>query len=576
MKKGVILILVVILCFNFVYADESSQVDSAFSCLEDYVSTTGCDSFSLEEKIFAYWSMGECGDSLTDSVLEEGCFSEDGSSCDLKLTALAVIALEELGENATEYISWISEQTDTSSYMEWYLQIDSDEVASCELETSRGTYSFQINSNDKLTSSDSSSCFSISDDYWIEIFPNCYEEKINITCNETFTSNLFFVSSSQINLFKTIKSSNADDTIQEEVAAYCFTDGSFCNYEQTLWSVVALDISGNETSLFIPYLIYDAEDNGGYLPESFLFYLTGESDFEDELISLQNSEGYWSVSGDDYFDTALALLFISDDSSRSLSESWLLSSQEDDGCWSENDSSFLDTAFILVSAWPEYTYSASLSDSDASDSGSDCENNGGYCMSSSACSKIYGNTLDYSCESSLTICCDTDTFSCSDAGGTYCDSAEVCSGTTYDDCCLDGECVEDDSSASATTCSNYGGTCKTSCSSDEEEYAYDCDSSTQVCCIEVSGEINLWIFVIIGVILLSALAFILIRFRDRIFKNKRGGNRPSPSRSPRPSMPPRSPPKYTQNYTQKKSYKGTQKNQDDSDVFKKLKEMGNS
>ena len=103
----------------------------------------------------------------------------------------------------------------------------------------------------------------------------------------------------------------------------------------------------------MPYLITLKDDptNQIYIPESFLYYLTGK--FRTELLLKQRASSYWEESGNRYYDTAFALLPFGYESpnEKSGSKSWLLSVQLRSGCW--NNGNIKDTAFLLYSIWPK-------------------------------------------------------------------------------------------------------------------------------------------------------------------------------------------------------------------------------
>ncbi|MEK6833652.1 MAG: hypothetical protein AABY32_06420, partial [Nanoarchaeota archaeon] len=157
-----------------------------------------------------------------------------------------------------------------------------------------------------------------------------------------------------------------------------------CKYEGSLWATFVLNTLENgaskkyDISKYMPYLItmMDETENQAYLPESFLYFLTGE--FESELLSKQIFNEYWEVSENKYsryYNTALALwpLYYPRDPESPLekkyAKEWLLEDQEDtgknSGCW--NNGNIRDTAFILYSIWPKSSpniYTECSSDSD--------------------------------------------------------------------------------------------------------------------------------------------------------------------------------------------------------------------
>jgi hypothetical protein len=685
MKSGVTfaVIFLMIAFLPIILADEQSQVQNAYNCVLNKTALAGCNSLSGEEKVFTFLSTGNCKESLLNSS-NGVCFIKDGS-CDLKFTSQAVIALKIKNNNVSNYTSWILNQTGISNNLEWFLQVDSPAAVNCTI----NNYNVTFNINKKLSSSQTSSCFSItSDKYWVKISSSCYSQEINISCNFQFSTTLFFkkTGSSTINLYDKTKTSSSGGIIKEKIKSSCFNVLGSCNYEASLWASVAIDLLDKDTSYYIPYLVAFSDGNLKYLPSSFISHLTNNDVFSNSLLSMQNSLGYWNVSDDIYYDSALALLFFSANlSEKQLAKNWLLGVQNSNGCWNNQSANSLrDTAFLLYSIWPGYSpqppietcgngfidsgeecdgiklkgntcgdivenstgnlscyppgnahecqFDSSLcvggtpectSNEDCSgnltcsaagqcvnsstspiecsvnsDCGTNeecvngfcaekskpgCEENNYFCISKSACFKIDGNQLnDYACGNSLVYCCDRNEFSCSDSNGQVCSSTEVCMGIIKgDNCCIDGDCVEE---SSQNLCSDNSGTCKTSCSSNEESSQYSCDSADEVCCIKTTTggtNKNIWIIALI-IIVLIAIVLLLIKFKDKIFK-KKSSEKSSGFGVPR--MPPRGPPgnfmprqQIQRRAIAQRSSTPPQrvapKKEANEDIFKKLREIG--
>jgi len=264
----------------------------------------------------------------------------------------------------------------------------------------------------------------------------------------------------------------------------------------------------------------------------------------------------------------------------------------------------------------------------------DCASNGGYCMSQIDCS---GELLtSYSCSSVLNKCCSEPKSlgTCQqDNGGIICSSDQTCSGgislnstdvtgLSYGElCCVGGFCKTGTSGSgtnntSTNTCETIGGgTCRTSCFTDEQQSeSYTC-SYGDYCCVSSStgntSKKSTWlIWVLLALILISALGII---FKDKLktfilklkTKGGKGHKGPSGIRGSPPIFPPRSgigrliprrilpkqplpqgrpmhvPPKQIQhkplssNAPKKKVPEKSKPKSELDDVLKKLKEMGN-
>ena len=84
--------------------------------------------------------------------------------------------------------------------------------------------------------------------------------------------------------------------IKEKVDSLCFGE-SDCNYEGTLWASLALSSLGEDIKSYLPYLITiaDEENNKDFLSEAFLYYLTGNIGFNNQLFTEQLNNK-WLVS----------------------------------------------------------------------------------------------------------------------------------------------------------------------------------------------------------------------------------------------------------------------------------------
>ena len=161
-----VLFLISIFAFAGVYATESEQVENAYVCLEEQISTRTCADLTIEEKIFSVLSVGECKEELVqDTLLDGKCWSrlKSQSACDLETTAKAVLALDSVNMNTTLPKQWLLDQEGVSKDLDWFLQIDNSgstgEMGCSILVPKQGTsfdphdeYAFKIGEDKKISS----------------------------------------------------------------------------------------------------------------------------------------------------------------------------------------------------------------------------------------------------------------------------------------------------------------------------------------------------------------------------------------------------------------------------------------
>ena len=342
-----VLFVFLILSFSFIYA---GTVDDASDCLKEKIDSTTCAKLSAEERAFSLLAVSKCEEEIISDSLNALCWPK--SDCDVKTTAQSIIALNYAGTNTDEAITWLLEKTTTPKDLSWYLQIESSESTACTI--SYDSKDYDINIDNKRLSSNAGSCLTLAQGgYWLEVKSSCYGKKFSIFCDEAFSTSLIYKKkiSSEYYLPGNTNFASAEGTTSEQVNSFCFSDGSICDYESTLWATIALQASGKDTSYFKPYLVSVAEENSKYLPESFLYKITSQDDFQTDLISLQNPSGYWDESGNKFYDTAVALYSLQGETSQEKSQalSWLLDVQDEDGCWR----GITETAFLLHAGWQE-------------------------------------------------------------------------------------------------------------------------------------------------------------------------------------------------------------------------------
>lgn len=357
MRKEVVVfvfLLSIIFFLQAVSASELTQVEKAYTCLENKVNLTKCSSLTFEERVFSLLATGLCQKEVSSDNLSNQCWPK--SECKIKSTAQAVLALNKK-TNTTKAETWLLSQTSVPTELDWFLEIESLSATSCTITYSDSSYYLTIGENKKISSSNLGTCLSLAqDNYWLRIAPSCYNREIYISCNNPdkngFITTLLFKrkDSSTVHVSEKVHSAPAGGRTMEKVDALCFSQEGVCDYEGSLWATIVLYSLNYDVSRFMPYLITMMDTNSKYLPESFLYFLTGK--FESELLLKQNGF-YWDVSGDRYYDTALALwpFYYSNPYEKESSKEWLLRVQESTGCW--NGGNIRNTAFILYSVWPK-------------------------------------------------------------------------------------------------------------------------------------------------------------------------------------------------------------------------------
>lgn len=594
-KRGHLLFFILLLFFSFNFissaenssgsisvsdsTDEQSKVDKAYLCLNNKLKDK-CDSMSDEERVFSLLSSGECKDELLDNSKNNGeCWPESG--CNLKTTAQAVFSLQKSNSPTDKAKKWLLSKKGTTSDLIWYLQIESASPTKCTIIYKDDTKSISIDENRKI-SSNAGSCLTVSEgNYWFIISQNCYGESFDISCDQSFSTNLLFKkkTSSTIYVLGKTSSASSEGTTTELVNSSCFIEGNSCNYEGSLWASVALSTLKEDISEYLPYLVSMADENQKIIPESFLFMLTGHDDFRNSLLLKKKSNNYWDESGDKFYDTATALLSLKYENlqEKSSAKDWLLSVQDKEGCWQGN---IRNTAFILYSVWPK---TISITED------LDCETSGYNCMSGISCK---GEILDeYSCSGSFKCCNkEKEIGECTKQGGEICNSEQICSGGSEIEssdlekdqtCCISGICKDNIQEPECE--SENKGTCRDECGASEEENSYGCNDY-QKCCAEKTKKTNytwIWILLIL-IILVSVGIFFKDKLRELWFRFKLGSSGKSTSqgisRGPPPGgfplrqTPRRILPPQITNRVQTRPPQKPPKDLDD--VLKRLKEIG--
>ncbi|MFH1823201.1 MAG: hypothetical protein ABH817_00585 [archaeon] len=451
MKKRVVFILfIIILLFSitFVLADESRQVDKAYSWLKR--NTVGnWDGIEIPEHVFGMLAQKDqlstsqkqrAVDELNDKATDElDCWPR--TNCKTSSTALAILALESYGKDHTIAQSWLLSQISTPSNINWYLQLSPPvgSPASCVITYGETSEEVHIAENSVVTGG--SSCFSPYQSYWFKIDDSCSNKIFNLECSQSTKANFLYKIDGENSWYVT-KGTLEGIEYTMKIEAYCvpqFEIGTECHYESTLWTAYLLSELNlfTEAQLYLPYLRSNQIEE--LFPEAFLYYLTGDSDYLDKLEERQESNGLWHGDGSysTYYDTAIVSLMTAPNipGDSELTRETLLDQQDSDGYWGLSNR-VLDTSMLLYSF-----FSRTLEPQ------SECEEEGYYCVSE--CTGEEKTEYTSSCEGTK-VCCDlSSSLDCEDMYGECkpsCSTTEV--EVNYN--CEEGNCCKDYSRASCT------------------------------------------------------------------------------------------------------------------------------
>lgn len=506
---------------------EKEQINKAYNWLSNSVRgnfssmTTEDISFGLLALAYDDNLASEARDALLNNSESQECWP---SSCRVKDTALAVLALSRIGIDTSKAEEWLMAQNGTPVDLVWFMQVDANEAANCSISYDSLNYNVTLNTKKKLNKG-AGTCLMLSyGNYWFKISSACYDKTFTINCDKDFVTSLFYQKpgSTTIYVSSDTKRESANTDVDLRISSVCLKQDGGCNYEATSWAALALT-KNRDVSVFMPYLVGYSDNNNRLMPNAFLFALTGQEDYANALLSSQRKAGYWqadSTAYNKYYDTALAMLALQEYTSekKTLTKTWLLNEQVTnggtEGSWEGNKR---DTSFLLYAIWPkEASYIPPTTELK-------CEDYGYYCEQSYDCD--FDNRLtDYTCQS-LQVCCkqkyEEKTRSCNEMGGVLCDASlgYRCEGSTEsstDGTCCMGYCTKEQ----ANECENKGYVCRDSCLTGEEDNGLVCPSN-QVCCQESAVQPKKkgmgWIwFLVIFLLMAGIVAFL---FRDKIRDN---------------------------------------------------------
>jgi len=579
-----------------------SNADKGFSCLSSQVGSDCSGATTIQQialTILASPNVTQaCYDKLKTMEKSASCFG-DGSACDIQDTAMAILALNHVGDSTTDLQSWLMNQTLTADNLVWYLEQDSTGQTGCQASYNSQQYQFNVGDNKKIDSS-AGNCLSLANsNYWFQVDPSCYNKDITVVCDQGFIVSLLYKepNSPTVYVLSDTKSAAAVQPVTVNVKSSCFGAGT-CNYEASLWATLALQKTGKDITQYLPYLISGDDTNTQYLPDAFLNIVADYSEYGTKLVNEQTFN-YWLAQNsayNKYYDTALALLALNQGSQQQVvnAQNWLLYLAQDvNGCWNSNN--IRDTAMIL---WALEGKSAGII---GSTSIPDCIGSGFSCMSSSLCSNILSN---YNCAGTKVCCQPQSLQTCTALSGTVCQAGYQCSGTEVPSsdethCCTTSCEVTSTTSECESAGSAYS--CRSACSG---SYVVDpssksCGDVSLQCCMlsqSTTTASNLtWLWIVLAVLIILIILGIFYREKIKmwVFKtrskfseekktppsNSASQYRPMspmnrmPPARPLPTqnrgLPPRQMPMQNRGMPQP-----VKKPADNDDIFKKLRDMG--
>lgn len=452
--------------------------------------------------------------------------SEQG--CLLTETAMAKVAIDTWKDNSTKVKNWLLSRNMTQvSGINWYLEIDVDRGynASCEIiygGVEENMFSVEADKTVKINGN--SRCFTSYENpnqpYWFKIKPqaDCYSYRYTIKCTSNATiyratllykkpgSDVWYVSSQTESGKPGVPGSkrveDQPNPLELQVPSYCLANPgqNSCDYEGTAWGAYALARQGDkdDANMLVPYLVVFSEANAKYFPASFLYPVTDQQRYNDEIIASQKivgiDKGYWLIQPIVYgrvYDTAHAGLALGPSGGDAIAKAkkYLLANQETNGnlvaagYGESQKESIRDTAFALWVFWGASCPGAGGGgggEEDCESQGADfvCTNNtvcdpywlpvNFTCPSGEICCRFFGaggetecrdaggkckeecNASEfpkydiYTCPTNISKCCKPySAATCEEAGGELC-SEEDCSGTsveTSDGTCCMGYCL---------------------------------------------------------------------------------------------------------------------------------------
>lgn len=468
--------------------DEQDKVPLAYKWLTNHTKGKLWNTLTTKQSAFSllalscnstYVSQGNkslYNASYYNSTQKIRCWGEKGKvsnsqDCKITETALAKMALDEVGGNTTYVDNWILKQNRTFfTGIYWFLEIDvaRGKKADCEIMYGDVMQNVTIYGN-KTVSINGQGCIKkVFKNYWFQLEQSayCHNQEYTIKCfgNESVAepvlSTLLYKNNSDekdpVNFFVSSEISTGtlgyiNEVGEEEptpgvmmlnVPSYCLADPrdprGECDYEGTAWATYVWQRQGKSeyANMFIPYLVVYSEFYEKYFPESFLSSLIGGG-YTEQLIREQQrlrkpqSRDYYSfwlnqpLWYGQFYDTPKAVLALGENTPNITEvKDYLLAHLSNDYSWINNFDAadykdiHRDTAFILWVFWKSYCPGAGSYGENA------CESQGidFFCKEGDTCTSgvEFGPYDTLNCPDG-TVCCkklNINPDACTEAGGT--------------------------------------------------------------------------------------------------------------------------------------------------------------
>ncbi|MCX6742438.1 MAG: hypothetical protein NTX24_04695 [Candidatus Pacearchaeota archaeon] len=466
-------IFTIVLLFNDVIAVEQSQLDRSYNFLKNRCVGKWA-SIGLDAHIFCLEALEE---KLTSRQVNASVFNLNAKSynstcwpgpsegvCNVLETARAKMVLYETGyaDNMDSIDEWIINHTSAYNGVDWRLQISSSTNAvNCLIRydsmEGESEGEFMINSQgiiESMTDNMKSCFYNITlTPYWLGLknISSCLNQTFELSCDEDVNANFFFMKGSKYYITSDlIIPYKIGDPFNMTLSSRCAGKDGQCNYESTLWAAYSFYRTNQQEKAksFIPYLVMLEEENQALMPSAFLYAITQQENYAEDISALQDSTGLIIVPGSThckYYNNGLSRITGAakePGTNTTKMENRLFSNleQKTEGsyrywsCTSEPNDQIEDTSLILLGT-------SSSSQQPPTDP----------CLSAG---------LGFSCVAN-----------CTTAGGSrimFCnDGSECCNLTT-----------------SNYECTSRSGSCKPTCYSNETQTSYNCEAGT-ICCKQI-------------------------------------------------------------------------------------------
>jgi hypothetical protein len=275
------------------------------------------------------------------------------NSCDVKDTAIALWALKDVGGNPTivgEVSTWLLNSRSmiftgdviAPNQNEWIVQVVSNVAGECTLINTETGASETI----LVSSSDGYVPWHLISDTVL----SSYTEDLNLDCDSLGSNSIL----SLIN--KKIDDNNIENYyIKQEEHSQNNVSVSFGN---PCWGRGYRDGScSNDVTAYVLYALKKAGKSGdpswlkeqtlGLSEKAFLFKITNDGIYLQDIISEKNSLGYWGTA--DLYLTSLLYTLLKPNAITNDVGNWISSRRDNQGCWPKNNCNTEQTALVLYS-----------------------------------------------------------------------------------------------------------------------------------------------------------------------------------------------------------------------------------